>query len=183
MTAESVPTISFEDYVEGELVSERRHEWVAGRDYVMAGGSERHDLMAGLVYEALAPYARARGCRPFTQNRKVRLGEHAYIPDVLVVCRSAHAPHKQYERDLTVVVEVLSPGTESIDRREKTPVYAGAPSFEAYLIVDPDRRRIEVATRSQLGVQWEVFGSGDVVLPFGLDVDQLYDTLDATALT
>ncbi len=59
-SAEELPLVTFEDFLAGEQLSERRHELVGGRVYVMAGGSERHDLMAGLVYEAVAPGARAR---------------------------------------------------------------------------------------------------------------------------
>lgn len=183
MTAEALPTISFQDYLDGEERTERKHEWVAGRVYAMAGGTERHDLMSGLVYEALAPGARRRGCRPFQQNRKVKIGEHAYIPDVVVVCEGSEPPDRQYERDLTLVVEVLSPGTATTDRREKAPVYHSAASFRAYALVDPDSRRIELATDVAGELHWDVYGPGDVVPVLDLVVDDLYDTLDATART
>lgn len=183
MTAEALPTVSFQDYLDGEETSERKHEWVAGRVYVMAGGTERHDLMSGLVYSALAPDAIGRGCRPFQQNRKVRLGDHAYIPDVLVVCRGGQPPDRQFERDLSVVVEVVSPSTATTDRREKAPVYHGAVSFQAYALVDPDQRRVELATDVEGELHWDVYGPGDVVPVLDLVVDDLYDTLDAIALT
>lgn len=183
MTAEALSTIGFQDYLDGEERSDRRHEWVAGRVYVMAGGTERHDLLSGLLYEALAPAARRSGCRPFQQNRKVRIEDRVYIPDVLVVCPGGEPPDRQYERDLSLVVEVLSPGTETTDRREKAPVYARARSFRAYALVDPERRRVEVATLREGEVHWDVYGPGDVVPGLDLDVDALHDELDRTALT
>ena len=79
------------------------------------------------MYEALAPGARARGCRPFISNRLVRLGDTAYYPDSFFVCGPAAA--RLSEADLTVVVEVLSPSTGDTDRREKAVAYAGARSF------------------------------------------------------
>ena len=103
--------MSFDDYLVQEQRSERRHEWVAGHVYAMAGGTERHDNLAGLLYERLAPVARASGCRPYQHNRKVKLGEVAYYPDLMIVCRDAVPPDTQYERDLSIVVEVLSPRT------------------------------------------------------------------------
>lgn len=79
------------------------------RVYVMAGGRERHDLMCGFLFTALAPGALRRGCRPFQQNRKIRLGEVAYIPDIVIVGPNGFGPDRQYERDLSIVIEVLSP--------------------------------------------------------------------------
>ena len=60
--SEAIAFISFDSFVEEEQSSERRHELVGGRIYAMAGGSERHDLAAGLLYELLAPGARSAGC-------------------------------------------------------------------------------------------------------------------------
>ena len=182
-TAEVHPDVAFADFLAAEGDSDRRHEWVAGRVYAMAGGTERHDLMVGLIHEKLSPLARVRGCRTFSQNRLVRLGDVAYYPDVLVVCPSERRPNQMHEVDLSIVVEVASPSTEALDRREKTMAYTNAPSFERYVIVDPDKRRIEVATRGPSGVHWELFSHGRVIFELDLDVDELYDTLDATALT
>jgi len=181
-SAEVFPDVAFADFLAAEGDSDERHEWVAGRVYAMAGGTERHDLMVGLIYEKLAPLARARGCRTFSHNRLVRLGDVAYYPDVLVVCPSDRRPSQLHELDLSIVVEVASPSTEALDRREKAMAYTNAPSFERYVIVDPDKRRIEVATRAPDGVHWDLFGPGRMIFELDLDVDALYDTLDATAL-
>ena len=81
------------------------------------------------------------------------------------------------------MVEVLSPGTEGVDRREKALVYSLAPSFQLYLLADPDRRRVEVATRGEDGLVWQAYGPGDEVPQLDLDVDALYDELDAVTLT
>jgi Uma2 family endonuclease len=182
--SEAIAPLTFEDFCAQEATSDRRHEFVGGRVYAMAGGSERHDLAAGLCFEALAPAARAAGCRPFTANRLVRTASNAgYYPDVLVAC--GRAAHRLYEEDAVVVIEVLSPSTTDIDRREKAHAYAGLPSFEQLLLVDPDRRRVEVATLAQGGLRWEAYGAADVVTTrFGvLDVDALYDELDRVAST
>lgn len=182
---EAIAITSFGDFIEGEGRSERRHDLVGGRIYAMAGGTERHDLAAGLIYELLAAGARARGCRPFTSNRLVRTRNgNAYYPDVMVAC--GPAPHRLYETDPAVVVEVLSPSTAGVDRREKAVAYAGAESLQVLLLVDPDARRIELARPCRGGIDtWDVYGPGDVVATeFGdLDIDGLYDVIDRTATT
>jgi Uma2 family endonuclease len=151
----------------------------------MAGASERHDLAAGLLYEAVAPGARAAGCRPFTANRlvKTRAGS-MYYPDVMVAC--GKAPDRMYETSPTFIVEVLSPSTATIDRREKALAYTAIESLRMLLLVDPEYRRIEAAWLDDSGgLVWDVFGPGDVVVTgYGdLDVERFYDELDATATT
>src|SRR5215472_10421567 len=183
--AEPLAYTTFESYLEGERTSQRPHELVGGRVYALAGGSERHDLVAGLLYEALAPGARAGGCRPFTSNRLVRTEcGNGYYPDVMVVC--SPAPHRQFETDPALIIEVLSPTTQDHDRREKAVAYAESSGLGLLLLVDPDVRRVEVARPAGGRIRdWQVFGAGDVVsTPFGdIDVDACYDVVDRSATT
>lgn len=177
-------TVSFAEFLRLEDGQDRRHELVGGRVWNMAGGSERHDLAAGLVYRLVAPGAEAHGCRPFAGNRLLRtVGDAAYYPDMMVVC--GPAADRLFEQDPTLVVEVLWPSTEQVDRREKAAAYAGSGTLRQYVLVDPDRRRIEVATPGGDGLRWAAYGPGDVVpLLFGaLPVDDFYDRVDATATT
>lgn len=181
---EAIAVLSFEAFCAAEGRGDRRHELVGGRVYAMAGGSERHDLIAGLLYEAMARNARVAGCRAFMANRLVRtLAGNGYYPDVMVV--SEPAAHRLYEENPTIVVEVLSRSTEDVDRREKAQAYATSTSLRRYVLVDPDHRRIEVATPTVDRLTWSVLGPGDVLdTEYGVvDVDALYDDLDLTATT
>lgn len=182
-TAAVLPEVTFEEYLAAEVESDSRGEWVAGQVFAMAGGSERHDLMAGLVYRSLAARAAEGGCVAFQQNRKVRFATAAYYPDVVVICPGGPGPDRLFERDLSIVVEVLSASTARTDRQEKALVYPTAPSFTAYLLVDPDRRRVEVGRLGDDGkLVWQVHTDGRIA-DLGLDVDALYDELDRTART
>ena len=148
----------------------------------MAGESERHDLIAGLIYEAVASGARASGCRPFMANRLIRTNAGSgYYPDVIVVC--GPAAHRLYEMNPTLVVEVLSRSTEDVDRREKAQAYATSTSLRQYVLVDPDHRRIEIASPSADTLAWTVLGPGDVLdTGYGvIELDALYDELDLSA--
>jgi len=182
---EAIAFVLFEAYLDGEQRSERRHELIGGRVYAMAGASERHDLAAGLIYETLAAGARARGCRPFISNRLVRTPSgNTYYPDVMVAC--GPAPHRLYETSPALVVEIFSPSTGDVDRREKAVAYAEAPTLRLLMLVDPDARRIELARPANGLIEtWEACGPGDIVVTeFGdIDVDALYDAIDRTATT
>lgn len=174
----------FAAFLVGEQHSDQRHELVGGRVYLQAGGSERHDLAAGLLYEAVAAGARQRGCRPFIANRLVHTRHgSAYHPDVMVAC--GKAPDRLYETDPTLVIEVLSPSTAGVDRREKAAAYTASPTLALLLLVDPDSRRIEAASTQDGTLSWRAYGPGSVVFTdYGdLDVDGFYDSLDASATT
>ena len=183
--SEAIAALDFESWLVAEERAERRHEYVGGRTYLMAGGTERHDLAAGLLYEHVAVGARSAGCRPFAGNRIVRTpGGSAYYPDVMVAC--GKAPHRLYETEPVIVIEVLSPSTSDMDRREKALAYAAIDSLRLLVLVDPVVRRAEVA-RIVSGrlVSWDAFGPGDTVpTPYGdIDVDALHDQIDVTATT
>jgi Uma2 family endonuclease len=182
---EAIAFVSFEAYLEGEQGAQRRHELVGGRVYALAGGSERHDLAVGLIYEQRARGARSRGCRPFTSNRLVRTPSgNAYYPDVMVVC--GPAPHRLYESEPALIVEVLSPSTADVDRREKAVAYAESTALRQLLLVEVSARRIEVARPVEGRIRdWTVHGPGGVVnTAFGdVDVDVLCDAVERTATT
>lgn len=182
--SEAIAQVSLPEFLEAEARSTRRHELVGGRVYVRPGGTERHGLAAGLLLERVAPGARDRGCRPFGGNRLVhtRLGS-LYYPDVMVAC--GKAPHPMYETDPTLVIEVLSPSTADLDRREKAPAYAAAETLDLLLLVDPHYRRIEVAKPVKGELTWNVAIPGDVVITgYGdIDVAEFYVELEDVVTT
>src|ERR687885_37669 len=55
MTGEPRPptTLTFEEYLKFEELSEERHEFVAGTVFVTSGSTKAHDLVAGAVYRGL----------------------------------------------------------------------------------------------------------------------------------
>jgi Uma2 family endonuclease len=53
------------------------------------------------------------------------------------------------------VVEVTSPTTETIDRREKLLAYKKLPSLRTYLIVDQEEMRVERHWCDEAGQWWQ----------------------------
>ncbi len=179
---EPLPSFNFEEFLKLESAGEQRHEWVAGRIYVMSGGSERHSLLAQMLFRLLDDAAAPEGCRAFIADRMLRTAEAAYYPDAMVVC--GPAGNRLYETDATWIVEVLSPSTEDKDRREKAAAYAALPSLQGYLLADPDLRRLVLGRHDpQAGWTWTSYLPGSV-LTMGsatIDVDDLWKRLDARA--
>ena len=183
--SEAVQMLGWGDFLSLEAGGQR-HEIVGGRAFAMAGCSERHDMLAGLLALELASATRRGPCRTFTQNRLVRTPRgNGYYPDVMLCCGTA--AHRLYETDADVIIEVLSDSTESVDRREKAEAYVALPSLSSYFLVDPRVRRVELGRRDPEGTwRWEVVAAGGVIDLGGhglVDCNALYDELDRKATT
>lgn len=164
--APSIVNISAEEYLRTELESPVRREYLAGATYAMAGGSERHNLITLNIATVLRSHLKGGPCRTFVSDMK--LGIHAagvmsfYYPDVMVVCDpSDDAPLVKTKP--TVIFEVLSPNTASIDKREKRLVYLSSPSLKEYVLVEQSRPET-VIYRSGAPTQAEVVESLDAVI-------------------
>jgi len=192
--SEATGYMSVHDFLAGERVAEVRHEFVGGRAYAMAGATERHELAATLLSRRIIDGALAPGCRPFTANRLVETPPGSmYYPDVMVAC--GKASDQMYESYPTLIIEVLSPSTVAVDRREKALAYTAIKTLKMLLLVGPEKRRLLVGPEKRRieaawldddrSLVWDVFVPGDVVITgYGeIDVERFYDELDATATT
>jgi Uma2 family endonuclease len=179
--------LSEQDYLSGELVSEIRHEYVDGEVYAMAGAGEAHNLIAGNIYAKLRDFARGGPCRVFISGMKLHVQtlKAYYYPDILMTCDPTDNNRNFKERP-SLVVEVLYPGTEKTDRREKMLAYRTLPSLREYVLVATDKHQVEIYRRDEQG-EWKlaVVNQNDPMLlesvGASLTLDEIYEevTLDA----
>jgi len=175
------PHLSVADYLMGELGNEVRHEYVAGETYAMASAGRRHNLIAGNLFSRLREVVRGGSCRVFISDMKVRVPAHDafYYPDIALSCDPAD-DQDLYLSAPCLIVEVLSPSTEAIDRREKLHAYRSLPSLREYVLVSQDSRRIEIYRRERVE-DWTLtlLEAGDPVQIVCVDVtlamDEVYE--------
>jgi hypothetical protein len=112
---------SYAEYLSYERDSELKHEYGAGEILAMAGGSRRHNALTSRVSAALEAGRRA-GCNAFQSDQRVRVlatGRATY-PDASMVCGKIEGdPADRDDATITnptLIVEVLSPSTEQVDR-------------------------------------------------------------------
>jgi len=164
--AQSQHFISVEEYLEGERLSEIRHEYVAGKVYAMAGASDDHNRIAINIVSQLVERLRGKRCEPFGADMKLKMpdSEAFYYPDALIACDPSDSATYFRERP-TVVFEVLSPDTERIDQREKRFAYSLITSLKVYVIVAQDKCELTILRHGKRG-QWvgEVLNERDSVL-------------------
>ena len=146
--------LSMEEYLELEASSHVRHEYVGGMVYALAGGSDRHNRIAINMVRRLADAADHTPCRVYMADMKLIVADISYYPDLMVCCEEPDSDNPTFRHDPCLLVEVVSPGTASIDRREKLLVYRELPTLRAYFIVDQDTQRVERHFRGDDGV-WQ----------------------------
>lgn len=142
--------MSAQEYLHGELTGEIRHEYVDGEVYAMAGAGEAHNLIAGNIFAKLRDFVRGGPCRVFISDMKlhVQTWKAYYYPDIMVTCDPTDN-HSHFKERPSLVVEVLSPNTESTDRREKMLAYRTLSSLKEYALVATDKRQVEIYRRDE----------------------------------
>lgn len=145
--------VSVDEYLEGEKDGRVRHEYIDGQVFAMVGGSDRHNRLAGNLYNRLDDHLGDGPCEPFIADMKVFVSDSVfYYPDVVVAC-DAPAADPYYRKQPRLIIEVTSPGTERTDRSEKLLAYKQVKSLKEYVIVSQDRVQIEVFRRGR-GDRW-----------------------------
>ncbi len=174
-------TYTYADYLAHEEASNVKHEYLDGEIYAMAGGTPEHASLAMVIGSSLVTQLEGKPCRVFSSDLRVRVAETGLTtyPDVSVVCGPLQRDNESPETILnpTVLVEILSDGTESYDRGEKFEHYKRIPSFVEYVLVSQRERRIEVWHRE--GGSWsrEEGGSGARMVLRSIDCELVLDDL------
>ncbi len=154
-----------DEFVAWENRQERKYEFADGHILPFPGGTLRHETIIanviGTLYAALGPG------RVLGSGVKTVTSSSSRYPDVVVL-------GADHDEDLTatvlrtpaVLMEVLSPSTQSIDRGAKLDEYRSLPSLEAYVLIDSRKRWVQIVRRS--GSEWIVslpFATGEIALP------------------
>jgi len=156
------------EYLALERGSEDRYEYVDGEIYLMAGESVEHaDISSNLLSEF---HGQLKGtpCRAWTKDMKVRSGplptartttKGLYShPDIVIVCGEPQFldEHKDVLLNPKVILEVLSPSTESFDRGGKFWRYrTWNETLTDYVVVAQDGVFVEHFTRGLEGT-WSI---------------------------
>ncbi len=143
---------SAEEFLAWESQQPDRHELIDNRIYPMAGASRWHNVIAGRLIYLLISKLGGRRCEVYPGTMQVHVDPTATYtyPDVAVICgrprfRSGMKPHLL--ENPTLLFEVLSETTESIDRDRKLRQYLDIPSLEGYFLISQNEPLIEAFAR------------------------------------
>jgi len=143
--------MTLEEYLEFEGTGPLRHEFINGVLFAMSGPSVLHQEIVANLMHAISHHIK-RPCRVFPSGLKLVIRRNSkkisYLPDVLVDCRP-DTRNRLYVRNPKLIVEILSPSTQRIDRREKLENYRLIDSVEEYVIVAQDEKHVMVYPRAE----------------------------------
>ena len=180
--------ISEDEYAAMEESSPIKHEYFNGRIYAMAGGSPAHNLLSHNVQGSLFARLRGKPCRGASSDQQVKIeatGLRVY-PDALIVC-----PPERYDERFpnvllnpAVIIEVLSPSTERLDRTDKFEHYRQIAALNHYILIAQDRVYVEHLQRNleDVWTRRTHYQREDTLTLADLDLeiplDEIYDRLD-----
>lgn len=141
---------TIEEYLAMEELSLENHEFDNGKLIPMAGGTPMHSLTKANLVTDLKNKIRAADKKHLVFNSDIRVYlpvfNKAVLPNTAVVVGKADFSYTVPVGLLlnpTLIVEVLSKGSESYDRGEKFAYYRTLPSFEEYVLVSQKEPRVE----------------------------------------
>lgn len=157
---------SVEDYLQGELVSDIKCEYINGEMYAMSGAKRSHNTISINLIGLIHAHLRGTPCRIYSSAMKVRVktaeDDCFFYPD-LHVTSSASDTAEQFNSQPKLIIEVLSETTERYDRAEKFHHYRKLASLEEYVLIAQDTQRVECYRRADV---WDLqlYQQGDRVV-------------------
>ncbi len=187
--------MSLAEYFDLAQESDAKVEYDEGEIVAMAGGTESHSLITTNVIAAMSTRLRDKPCRVYDSNLRVSPStkKKYYHADVLVVCGEkrldANDPRKLTISNPTLIVEVLSDGTENFDRDKKFLAYIRAESLKEYVLVAQHTARVQTYFRQPDGTWAFAFSEGKEAvtrlrsLEIDLPLSEVYAKVDLPPAT
>jgi Uma2 family endonuclease len=152
--------MSAAEYLDWEPTQEERYEYWDGEVVLRGSGliynynARNHNRISLSFSKLLDDALLNRDCDVYIADIKVQLepGRKYFYPDVVVTCDKGD-DDAQIVQFPCLIIEVLSPSTEAIDRGAKFARYRQFQSLQEYVLVQVDRPKVEVFRRNDLN-QW-----------------------------
>jgi Uma2 family endonuclease len=156
------------EYLNFEENSPTRHEYIDGYVYAMCAPSTAHGRIVSRLTTSLANRLGDGPCEAYSAGLKLSSdtasNSNYFYPDVMVRCDRA-GWGDQWTIDPRLIIEVLSPSTQDIDRREKAGTYRKIPGMEEYVIAAQSSAQLTIFRRSE-GWVAEIVNGPEAVAEF-----------------
>ena len=177
---------TYEEYLLLTEQSDVRYEFWNSEVFAMAGGSKNHNEITGNIHFCLRDHFRPKGCRTFAEGVKLELQKNQYYvyPDILLTCDPTDSD-EYFVKSPSLIVEVLSPGTETYDRSVKLAQYRKIKSLRYYLLVSQSQPFVEIFARTNENelFTYDVAEGMEAVIQmpaidFSLPINTIYEYID-----
>lgn len=185
--------MSAQDYLRlDDSIPDAKYEYIDGVARLMSGGSGEHDQIAFNIRAVLDQHFQSGPC--FVRGSDMRVlvsnqasGRQSYVyPDATVSCDVADRRRgNKLIRSPRLIVEVLSPSTEALDKGQKLAAYQACPTIHEIALIDQFEQQVFIYRRNEEDeMLWHhaYYGSGSTVEFRSVDVhvemDEIYKGID-----
>ncbi len=183
-------TYTYADYFKWKF--EERVELIKGRIFKMSPAPNRlHQKLSGYIFTKLSVFLEKKQCEVYSAPFDVRLPRKSkedkdiitvLQPDICVICDSAKLDDRGCIGAPDIVVEILSPGNNSKELKNKYEIYEESGVSEYWVVSPQDQTFIVytlVAGRYQTS---RLMVAGDVVTSktlsgFSINLSELFDNI------
>jgi Uma2 family endonuclease len=146
-TAQSKRRYTPEEYLALERKAEYKSEYLDGEIFAMSGASFPHNLITVNLIREIGTKLRGEPCRILGSDMRLlvsRTGLYTY-PDLVAYSGKPAFLDEEFDTltNPVLIIEVLSPSTESYDRGKKFKHYAQIHSLSEYLLVSQNHVYVE----------------------------------------
>jgi Uma2 family endonuclease len=158
---------TFEEYLRREEKAVEKHEFYNGKIIKISGGTDIHSQVSANAILALKFVLRPLPKRfsVYTSDLKIYVepSDIGVYPDALVICEQAQYWNNRHDVIVNplLIVEVLSPSTQSYDRLGKFELYKLLPSFQEYVLINADKHAVETRFREEPDL-WRIKTETDI---------------------
>jgi Uma2 family endonuclease len=165
-------SMSAEEYLAWEPTQEERYEYWDGEVVGISGATRDRNRISGNFFKLLDD----RLNQPYeiyilAVKLRLELGRNYFYPDVMVTCDDRDND-PQFVQFPCLIIEVLSPSTEAVDRGTKFAKYSQFSTLQEYVLVQVEQPGVEMFRRNQQG-QWVLseYSLGDSLLLDSVNVE------------
>ncbi|MGD2182943.1 Uma2 family endonuclease [Lusitaniella coriacea] len=188
MIIQAEKTYTPEEYLEREINSKERHEYINGEIIPMTGGTPNHNQISLNLSGTLNFALKRQPYRVFVTDQRLWIPQKRIYtyPDIMVV--QGDLQFQEGRKDTItnplIIAEVLSISTRNYDKDEKFAAYRTIPSFQEYLLIDQYTTHIEQYFKTD-DKRWtftEYDGIDETValnsITFQITLEDLYDKVE-----
>ena len=153
---------TFEEYLQIEADTGRKHEYHRGQVYAMSGGTIEHGVIGGNVFALLRAELRRqkKDCKARNSEVKVYIAtaDRYVYPDAMAVCGEVQQSDQASNAIVnpTMIVEVLSKSTADYDRGDKFYLYRQLPSLQEYVLIEQEKAVAETFSKQTDSDLWRI---------------------------
>jgi Uma2 family endonuclease len=139
-----------EEYINYELQSDIRHEFVNGKLIDIPRESDLHNDIVSNILIALKTILKLQGYNVYFESVKIKVPQEAkyYYPDVFVTKEKTTGTKEYMKHKPELIVEVLSESTRKYDTVDKFINYQKFSSLQYYILVEPETTLVQLFHRA-----------------------------------